>query len=150
MERDDALPRRLDQLLAELDRLGEDDLLLGGEQGDLADLLEVHPDRVVDPDHVGRERLELLGGGLLELLRVELRRPVDRQLRVAPRRPRRRPRRVDVVARLVGGARAASIGLVLVVLVLVLVDFVDAAARDGREAGELGLLEVGLGRAAGG
>ena len=31
-------------LLAELDRLGQDDLLLGGQQGDLADLLEVHPD----------------------------------------------------------------------------------------------------------
>ena len=53
VERDDPLPRLLDELLAELDRLGEDDLLLGGQQGDLADLLEVHPDRVVDPDHVG-------------------------------------------------------------------------------------------------
>ena len=77
VERHDALPGRLDQLLAELDRLGKDDLLLGGEQRDLADLLEVHPDRVVDPDHVGRERLELLGRRLLELLRVELRRHVD-------------------------------------------------------------------------
>ena len=49
------LPRLLDELLAELDRLGEDDLLLGGQQRDLADLLEVHPDRVVDPDHVGAD-----------------------------------------------------------------------------------------------
>jgi len=32
---------------------------------------EVHPDRVVDPDHVRGERLELLGGELLALLRVE-------------------------------------------------------------------------------
>ena len=67
VERDDRLPRLVDDLLAELDRLGQDDLLLGGQQGDLADLLEVHPDRVVDPDHVGRERLELLRRRLLDL-----------------------------------------------------------------------------------
>ena len=79
VERDDPLPGRLDQLLAELDRLGQDDLFLGGQQGDLADLLEVHPDGIVDPDHVGRERLELLGGRLLELLGVELGRGVRRQ-----------------------------------------------------------------------
>ena len=57
----------------ELDRLGEDDLLLGGEQRDLADLLEVHPDRVVDPDHVRGERLELLRGRLVDLGRAQLR-----------------------------------------------------------------------------
>ncbi len=45
VEREDPLPGRLDEPLAELDRLGQDDLLLGGQQGDLADLLEVHPDR---------------------------------------------------------------------------------------------------------
>ena len=81
VERDDALPGRLDHLLAELDGLGQDDLFLGGQQGDLADLLEVHPDRVVDPDHVGGDGLELLGGRLLDLLGVELGRRVGRQLR---------------------------------------------------------------------
>ena len=80
MERDDTLPRRLDELLAELDRLGQDDLFLGGQQGDLADLLEVHPDRVVDPDHVGGDRLELLGGRLLDLGRVQLGRRVGGKL----------------------------------------------------------------------
>ena len=65
VQRQDGLPGLDDDLLAELDRLGEDDLLLGGEQGDLADLLEVHPDRVVDPDHVGGQRLELLAGRLV-------------------------------------------------------------------------------------
>ena len=69
VERDDPLPGRLDELLAELDRLGQDDLLLGGQEGHRADLPEVHPDRVVDPDH---GRRELLGGRLLALLRVEL------------------------------------------------------------------------------
>ena len=48
VERDHPLPGRLDQLLAELDRLGQDDLLLGGQEGHLADVPEVHPDRVVD------------------------------------------------------------------------------------------------------
>jgi hypothetical protein len=65
------LAGRLHQLLAELDRLGQDDLLFGRQKGDPADLLEVHPDRVVDPDHVGRESLQLLGGRLLEILGVE-------------------------------------------------------------------------------
>jgi hypothetical protein len=68
VERDHPLPGRLDELLAELDRLGQDDLLLGGQEGDAADLPEVHPDRVVHTEHVGRERL---GGRLLALLRVE-------------------------------------------------------------------------------
>jgi hypothetical protein len=57
VERDDPLPRCLDQLLTELDRLGQDNLFLCGQQGDLADLPEIHPDRVADADHVGRERL---------------------------------------------------------------------------------------------
>ena len=52
--------RVLDRQLAELDRLGQHDLLLGGQEGDLADLLEVHADRVVDPDQVGGERVEVL------------------------------------------------------------------------------------------
>ena len=74
-----ALPRLLDDLLAELDGLGQDDLFLGGQQGDLADLLEVHPDRVVDADHVGADGLEVLGGRLLDLLGVELGRRVGRR-----------------------------------------------------------------------
>src|SRR5439155_16057811 len=47
--------RRHERLLAELDRLCEVDLLLRGEERDLADLLEVHADRVVDADEVRRE-----------------------------------------------------------------------------------------------
>src|SRR6266498_3883228 len=52
-----------------LDRLGEDDLLLGGQQRDLADLLEVHPHRVV-----GRrlQRQLLVAGRARELLGIEL------------------------------------------------------------------------------
>ncbi len=71
VERDDALPGRLHELLAELDRLGQDDLLLGGQEDDPADLVEVHADRVFDPDHVRGERLELLGGRLRKRLGVE-------------------------------------------------------------------------------
>jgi len=52
--------------------LPQDDLLLGRQEGDRADLPEVHPDRVVDPEHVRGERLELLSGRRLALLRVEL------------------------------------------------------------------------------
>ena len=70
----------VDDLLAELDRLGEDDFLLGVEQRHLADLLEVHAHRIVDADHVGGDRVELLGRRLLSLLRVELGR------RLLPRR----------------------------------------------------------------
>ncbi len=83
VEADHGLPRLLDHLLAELDRLGEHDLLFGGQQGDLADLLEVHPDRVVDPDHVRRERVELLRRRFFELGRVELGRFLDGRQRGA-------------------------------------------------------------------
>ena len=61
-EVDQRARRVLDRQLAELDRLGQHDLFLGGQERDLADLLEVHPDRVVDPDQVGGERLEVLLG----------------------------------------------------------------------------------------
>ena len=67
VERDHRLPGCLDDLLAELDRLGQNDLLLGGQEGDPADLPEVHPERVVHAEHVGRERLGLLGGRLAGL-----------------------------------------------------------------------------------
>ena len=72
VERDDALPRLIDHLLAELDGFGQDDFFLGRQERDLADLLQVHPDRVVDSDHVGRKSFELLGGRLLERLGVQL------------------------------------------------------------------------------
>ena len=145
MERDDPLPGRLDHLLAELDRLGQDDLFLGGQQGDLADLLEVHPDRVVDPDHVGRDRLELLGGGLLDLLRVELGRRIGRQL----------GGRVgcavvgddhDADVGAVLGALGAQVEIFVVVFVIVIAGDGDAGLRPRRaQAGELGFLEVRLG-----
>ena len=89
MERDDPLPGCLDELLAELDRLGEDDLLLGGQEGDPADLREVHPERVVHPERIGREHLQLLGGRLAELLSRGCRELLGRR---APRAPRRRAR----------------------------------------------------------
>ena len=144
MERDDALPGRLDHLLAELDGLGQDDLFLGGQQGDLADLLEVHPDRVVDPDHVGRDGLELLGGGLLDLLRVELGGRVRRQLR----------RRIDRAV--LGHDDDADVGAVLgdlgpeieIVIIIVVVVTGDGDAGLGprrAQAGHLGFLEVRLG-----
>ena len=144
MERDDPLPRRLDHLLAELDGLGQDDLFLGGQQGDLADLLEVHPDRVVDPDHVGRDRLELLGGGLLDLLRVELGGRVGRQLGGGIDRA------------VLGHDDDADIGAVLgdlgpeveivVVVIVVIAGHGDAGLGPRRaQAGHLGFLEVRLG-----
>ena len=150
MERDDALPRLLDHLLAELDGLGQDDLLLGGQQGDLADLLEVHPDRVVDADHVGREGLELLPGRLLDLLRVELGRGIRRQRRRRLRPPssttstptssparRPAPRRRASVS-------SASKSSSSVVLVLVRSGDGGTGARRTHD-GELRLLEIGLG-----
>ena len=90
MERDDPFPGRLDEPFAELDGLGQDDLLLGRQQGDLADLLEVHPERVVDPDRVRGKRLQLLRRRLLERLRVEPSRGVHRG---GPRRGTGRPLR---------------------------------------------------------
>src|SRR6266487_476527 len=58
--------------LALLDRLGEDDLLLGGQQRDLADLLEVHPHRIVGR-RLQRQLLVPGRAGLArELLRIEL------------------------------------------------------------------------------
>ena len=145
VERDDPLPGRLDHLLAELDGLGQDDLFLGGQQGDLADLLEVHPDRVIDPDHVGRDGLELLGGGLLDLLRVELGGRVGRQLGC------RIDRAVfgddhdpDVGAVL--GALRPEIEIVVIVFVVVVTGDGDARLWPRRaQAGELGLFEVRLG-----
>ena len=123
VERDHRLPGRLDGLLAELDRLGQDDLLLGGQQGDLADLLEVHPDGIVDPDHVRGERLELLGGRLLELGRVELGRGIGRQ---DGARRLALDRDVDDLFLLVGRdqplRRRAELEIGLEVLVLVIVD----------------------------
>ena len=72
-ERERGAPRLLDDLLAELDGLGEDDLFLGVEEGDLADLLEVHADGVVDADHVLGHGLELgLGVRLVVLILFEL------------------------------------------------------------------------------
>ena len=148
MERDDALPGRLDHLLAELDGLGQDDLFLGGQQGDLADLLEVHPDRVVDPDHVGRDRLEVLGGGLLDLLGVELGRRVGRQLggRIGGA-VLGHDDDADVGAVLAGRFRA-EVEVVVVIIVVVVAGDGDAGLRARRaQAGELGLFEVGLGAA---
>ena len=143
VERDDPLPGCLDQLLAELDGLGQDDLFLGGQQGDLADLLEVHPDRVVDPDHVGRDGLELLGGGLFDLLGVQFGGSVRGELggRIAHA--------------VVGYDDDADVGAVLgcvraeieiVVVIVVIVGHGDAGLRPRRaQAGQLGLFEVGLG-----
>ena len=88
------LPWLVDDLLAELDRLGQDDLFLGVEQRHLADLLEVHPDRIVDADHVGGDRVQLLLGRLVGLLGVELGR------RLFPR----------LLARLVDGHLDAQLG----------------------------------------
>ena len=71
-QRQHRLLRLVDDLLAELDRLGQHDLFLGVEQRHLADLLEVHAHRIVDADHVGGDRVELLGRRLVRGRRVEL------------------------------------------------------------------------------
>ena len=61
----DRLPGFVCHLLAELDHLGEDDLLFGGEEADATDLLEVHANGVVDArrfrDRLHRIRLRDLG-----------------------------------------------------------------------------------------
>ena len=72
-QREHRPPGLLDDLLAELDGLGEDDLLLGVQQRDLADLLEVHAHRVVDADHVLGHGVQLgLRGGLVLLVVLDL------------------------------------------------------------------------------
>ena len=145
VERDDPLPGCLDELLAELDRLREDDLLLGRQQGDLADLLEVHPDGIVDPDHVGRDRLEVLRGRLLDLGRVELGRGVERELGVDRLAVGADDLDGDVaVGRCIGRAEVE----IVVVVVLVVVDLRQDDLRRPKAAGrELGLLDVGAGAA---
>ena len=76
-EREHRPPGLGHDLLAELDGLGEYDLFLSIEQGNLADLLEVHADGVVDADHVLGHRLQLgLGRGLVVVVILELRRRV--------------------------------------------------------------------------
>src|SRR3990172_1946896 len=141
VERDEALPGLLGELLTELDRLGQDDLFLGRQEGDLADLLEVHPDRVVDPDHVGREGLELLGRRLLELGGIQLGGSIRGQ--ADPGRGHLGVLRDDldggVVRVVVGGGHGGGEGVV------VLVVGIDVIVDDhGPETGELGLLEIGL------
>ena len=121
VERDDALPRLLDQLLAELDGLGQDDLFLGGQQGDLADLLEVHPDRVVDADHVRGDRLEVLGGRLVDRLRIELRRAHPR---AAPRpgpRPSSATTSMPTSAPSASAAAASGLSVEIVIVVVIVV-----------------------------
>ena len=148
MERDDPLPGRLDHLLAELDGLGQDDLFLGGQQGDLADLLEVHPDRVVDPDHVGGDRLELLGRGLLDLLGVELGRGIGRQLGGGVRGAVIGDHDDPDVGAVLAGRLGTEVEVLVVVFVVVATG--DGRARlraGGPETGQLGFLEVGLGAA---
>ena len=44
----DGLPRLVGHLLAELNHLGEDNLLFGGEQSNATNLLEVHANWIVD------------------------------------------------------------------------------------------------------
>ena len=148
MERDDPLPGLLDHLLAELDGLGQDDLFLGGQQGDLADLLEVHPDRVVDPDHVGADRLEVLGRRLLDLGRVELGRRVGRQLRSGIGRGVVLDDDDADIGAVLGGLRT-EVEIVVVVIVVIVVRHGDGGRLRARrpQAGELGFLDVGLGAA---
>ena len=124
VERHDALPGRLDQLLAELDRLREDDLLLGRQQGDLADLLEVHPDRVVDPDHVGARSPRAPRRWARRPPRGRAwpaRRPAACCRRPRrPRRPARCSRHRPAVGRCVGPARlGAEVEIVIGVVVVV-------------------------------
>ncbi len=146
MEREDPLPRRLDQLLPELDGLGQDDLLLRGEERDLADLLEVHPDRVVDPDHVGGDRLELLGRRLLDRLWIELGRGVARQLGRCGFDPvLRDDDDPDVGTVAAGGLRTEVELLVFVLVLIVILGDGDAGRARRPQAGQLGLFEIGLG-----
>ncbi len=136
---DDALPGRLHEELAQLDGLGQDDLLLRRQEGDLADLLEVHPDRVVDPDHVRRERLELLRRGLLELLGVELRRRVEGDLQVRVRLDPDLDTQVGGVGEGVGRREDE----IVVLRFVLLVD--DGGRLERAHAGEASRLHVVLG-----
>ena len=151
VERCHALPGLLDHLLAELDGLGQDDLFLGGQQGDLADLLEVHPDRVIDADHVGADGLEVLGGRLLDLLGVELGRAFGRKARRGIGRAVL-GHDLDVHLAVVaggGGELRAELEIVIVIVVIVIRcgDSRRSPTARRAQAGELGLLEVGLGTA---
>ena len=149
VERHDALPRLVDELLPELDGLGQDDLFLGGQQGDLADLLEVHPDRVIDADHVGADGLEVLGGRLLDLLGVELGRPFERQLgRGVDGAVLGDDLDVHLGIGVRGGRSLRAEVEILVIVVIVVVGGGDGrGAARGAHAGELGLFEIGLGAA---
>lgn len=53
VEAHDGLPRLFRGLLAKLDGLGEDDLLLGSQQRDAGDLTQVQPDGIIDVRDVG-------------------------------------------------------------------------------------------------
>ena len=72
------MPDRFVDLKRELGAF-EDDVefsggtLIGRQERDLADLLEVHPDRVVDADHVGGEGLELLRTLVPDIIVTDLR-----------------------------------------------------------------------------
>ena len=145
VQRDEALPRLVDELLAELDGLGQDDLFLGGQQGDLADLLEVHPDRVIDADHVGADGLEVLGGRLLDLLGVELGRPLGRELGGGVERGvvgDDLDVHLGIATR--GGGLRTEVEIVVVVVIVVVIAGDGGGTARGAHAGELGLFEIGL------
>src|SRR5262249_49357053 len=104
-----------------------------------------------DADHVGREGLELFGGGLLELRRVELGRGVFGQLRGGDLAVLADDLDaevflddIDVGVRL--GRDQAVRGLLLVVFVLQLVGVTLGRSRRA-QAGQLGLDQVRLGPA---
>ena len=86
MERDERLPGLDRDLLAELDRLRENDLFLGGQERDTGDLAQVHADGIVDR-HLVRV------GDDLDLVGVRLRRRRGRRSRLEIRH--RRLERID-------------------------------------------------------
>ncbi len=107
-EREHGPPGLLHDLLAQLDGLGEDDLLLRVEERHLADLLEVHAHRVVDADHVLGHGIELgLRGGLVLLVLLELGRGLLPGLLLALLD-------ADLHAQLGGGVEVASAQVLLV------------------------------------
>ncbi len=89
-ERQHGLPRLDDHLLAKLDRLGQDDLFLGGQERGPTDLVEVDPDGVVHADGVGGDGLDFGGSWLFELLGIQNRWPIQDNL-ACRRRRRVRP-----------------------------------------------------------